>query len=196
MRFQVRKKKFKALADQFKSLGRSYYASDKKDGLIVILMDKVEAGSERRIIYPEVKGGILSVQANECGPFRSGNRPAQVVTNERGERLSPVVNFRAKADAKPDSYHVKPGGHVAIFEGASLVVVKAVNDTNKLSITKFSPMTEGDTAWLQATLLHMGDRNAPLPTEFAHFAEAVSAVNRRVADVASQELHFAVGSKS
>jgi hypothetical protein len=193
VRFPVRKKKFKAMADKLKAQGRTYFASDNKDGLVVVLMDKVDTKSDRRIIYPEAAGGILAVQANECGPFQKIGRPAQVVTNERGERLRPVLNFEAKASKEPTKYHVKEGGHVAIFEAGTLVVIKAVNDTQKLSITKFYPMQDGDAAWIANDLIYMGDRNIPLPEQFAHFNEAVAAVNERISRPGTTQMHFGIG---
>ena len=192
VRFPFRKKKFKAMADQLKSLGRTYFASDNKDGLVVVLMDHAGDSPERRTIYPEAVGGILSVQANECGPFQKIGRPAQVVTNEKGERLQPVLNFEAKAAKEPGKFHVKEGGHVAIFEGASLVVIKAVSETQKISIAKYYPMVDGNVAWIANDLIYMGDRNDPLPAKLSHFQEAVNAVNARISTPGTTSMHFGI----
>lgn len=195
VRFPYRKKRFKAMADQLLSLKRTYFASDKKDGLVVVLMDRENPKSDRRVIYPEAVGGILAIQANECGPFQKIGRPAQVVTNERGERLQPILNFEEKAKKDPGAFHVKEGGHVAIFEGASLVVVKAVSDTQKLSITQHYPLQENGVAWIASELLWLGDRNEPLPEKFAHFKDAVAAVNERISRPGTTRMHFGIGAE-
>lgn len=158
-----------------------------KSAIIVILKDRVSPGSERRKIYDCVKGAVLHVQANECGPFKkSSGSFAQIVTDDKGQRLKPVVDF-----AKVPNGHVVAGGHRAIFDAPTLVIVKGYQDLGKTAISRLTPYADKGEAWISDELLCMVTTGDPLPEDYARFTNAYEAMQRRLLGVASEDLHYA-----
>jgi hypothetical protein len=158
-----------------------------KSAIIVILKDRVTPGSERRKVYECVKGATLHVQANECGPFqKSSGSYAQIVTDDKGQRLKPVVNFATLKNG-----HVVAGGHRAIFDAPTLVIVKGYQDMGKTAISRLTPYAEKGEAWIHDELLCMVNTGDPLSEEHARFTEAYEAMQKRLVATSTEDLHFA-----
>jgi len=162
------------------------YSTPDKKNIVVVLKDRVTPGSEKRKFYEQVKGAILHVQANECGPFCKGSGSyAQIITNMDGQRLAPVVDF-----AKIPGGFVAEGGHRAIFDSPTLVVLKGYQDMNKVTISKLTPFAENGEAWIHDEMLCVIEKGDALPEEFAKFGDAYAALLTRMTATATQELHF------
>jgi hypothetical protein len=165
------------------------FSSPKKDAVVVILKDRVEPGSEARKIYPEVSGGVLHIQANECGPFgKVSGGSAQVVTDLEGNPMKPLVNFNEMAKAKKG--HVTPGGHVAIFDAPALVVVKGYQEREEIMIAKFTPIVENGAATIKSDLICVVPSTGDLPEEHSKFANAVKALRLRLTEVGTTEMFY------
>jgi hypothetical protein len=164
------------------------YSSQDKRHIIVVLKDRVKPGSEKRKICPQVRGAAIHVQANECGPFdKISGSYAQVVCDIDGHPLKPVLDF-----AKLKGGFVAHGGHRAIFDAPSLVVLKGYQDQQKVSISNLTPFVLGDEAWISDDVIVMVDAGDELPEQFSKYNDAYLALLTRLRAVATTELHYAL----
>ena len=171
-----------------KALLTNVYSSLDKRRIVVVLKDRVAPGSDRRKFYPEVKGATLHIQANECGPFSKGSGSfAQVVTDLEGNKLRPIVDF-----AKVKGGYVAPGGNRAIFDAPTLMVLKAYQDQNVVTISKLTPYVDGEEAWIHEDAMCVVPKNQALPPECEKYTPAFQALLVRLHKVATIELHYGI----
>jgi len=102
-----------------------------------------------------------------------------------GRRLKPMLDFAALKGG-----YVAHGGHRAIFDAPTLVILKGYQDQKKVSISKLTPMVDGDEAWISDDIITMLDAHDQLPEEFKRFDDAYQALLQRLKTVATTELYF------
>ena len=189
----IRIKAFGKLHDtrrqQLSAAGVIAYSTLDKKAIVVVLKDRIVPGSDHRKLPQDISGGNLRIQANECGPFGSPSGSyAQIVCDETGKALEPIVDFN-----KLKTGFVAAGGHRAIFEAPTLVVVKAYQDMQKTTIARLTPVVEGNEVWIKDDILCMLPTGDPLPELVAHFEDAYIAVQARLHEVNTTTLYYSKG---
>ena len=85
------------------------------------------------------------------------------------------------------------GGHRAIFEAPTLIVVKAYQDKDTTSIARLTPVVEGNEVWIKDDILHMVKTGDPLPDELSRFNDAYAATQARLREVNTTQLFYSKG---
>ena len=178
-----------ARRQQLSAANVTAYSTLDKKAIVVVLKDRVAPGSDHRKLPSDISGGTLRIQANECGPFGSPSGfYAQIVCDEEGKALEPIVDFN-----KLKSGFCAAGGHRAIFEAPTLIVVKAYQDKDTTSIARLTPVVEGNEVWIKDDILHMVKTGDPLPDELSRFNDAYAATQARLREVNTTQLFYSKG---